>query len=393
MLVPTTVAVDVHGEDAIEAEALQRWLSVRLLQEGYDVGPSSERAEATVTVHEHAGATRVEARGARGRRSFTVEDGPAPVRRLEVLHRALLGVDATSEPDLPLPRGRALAVRFEGEVDEEMLAALTGAARARGVVIALQSQPGDVLACIAGRGDLAEIGLGPAEDGCAPASVVVSRGAEIGAGATDVLAEVDRLLAPPSPVLLEDVLAPGAELIERPVPAVVREVDDLVAMRGPPRAEARFGVDGGIVGRGAVDAVMRAFARLGKYEGIGGRLELSVIPSGAPSVRVVDTVLAVGPDWQIDLHDRVRLHLGATVGADVQTYTIADSSAADVGWVAGIPAELSFRVRSDTRIHLAVNAAMTGVARSHRLGDDIEWERTPWRVGVALGFSHGWRIE
>lgn len=389
------VAVSVDSPEPGEAAPLRSWLSVRLLQEGYDVGPSPARADVHVSVRLRPGGTHVHARGAKGHRTWAVEQGPTSVQRLEVLHRAVLGVDAVAD-DVPLPRGPALAVTFSDHVDEAMLGALVGAAAERGITVAAAPEPGDVLACVAVRGDLAEIGLGPAEDGCAPASMVVSRSVAVDLVAHDVIAEVAPTLAPPELSAADDEirLPPAPEVREAPpAPTTLEDIGDPVAMQGPPRAEARFGVDGGIAVRRAVDAMMRAFVRLGKYEGFGGRLELSVIPSGATSVRVVDTVLMVGPDWQIDLHPRVRLHLGAIVGTDVQTYSIADTRAADVGWSAGIPVELSIGLRRDTRLHIATIAGMSGVARSHSLGDDIHWERAPWRVGVALGFSHGWRIE
>ena len=388
------VAVSVQSPDEGEATSLRSWLSVRLLQEGYDVGPTKARADVHVSVTLHPDGTQVDARGAKGQRSWAVEEGPASVHRLEVLHRAVLGVDAVAD-EVALPRGPALAVQFSDGVDEAMLGALVTAAAERGITVASEADAGDVLACVAVRGELAEIGLGPAEDGCAPASMVVSRAAAVDLAARDVVAEVAPTLAPPEPDTGDEIHLPPAPIVREVAPAsyVVEDVGDPVAMHGTPRAEARFGVDGGIAVRRAVDAMMRAFVRLGKYEGFGGRLELSVIPSGASSVRVVDTVLMVGPDWQIDLHRRVRLHLGAIVGTDVQTYAIADSPAADVGWSAGIPVELSIDLRRDTRLHLATITAMSGAARSHSLGDDIHWERAPWRVGVALGFSHGWRIE
>lgn len=394
MLARPCVSVSVESVEQDEAASLRSWLSVRLLQEGYDLGPTPARADVHVTVSAREGGTQVDARGANGRRSWAVEDGPASVQRLEVLHRALLGVDAVAD-DVALPRGPALAVRFSDRVDEAMLGAVVTAAAERGITVASEAEAGDLLACVAVRGDLAEIGLGPAEDGCAPSSLVVSRSVAVELAAHDIVAEVAPTLAPPEPALEGDIRLPPAPVVREVPPAayVVEDEGDPVAMHGPPRAEARFGVDGGVAVRRAVDAMMRAFVRLGKYEGFGGRLELSVIPSGASSVRVVDTVMMVGPDWQIDLHRRARLHLGALLGTDVQTYVVADSRAADVGWSVGIPVELSIDLRRDTRLHIATITALSGVARSHSLNEEILWERAPWRVGVALGFSHGWRIE
>lgn len=394
MLARPCVAVTVQSDEPREAAEMKAWLSVRLLEEGFDLGPSPTRADVQVTVSERVGGTQVDAQGAKGRRSWAVEAGPPSVHRLEVLHRALLGVDAVAD-DVALPRGPALSVRFSGEVDEAMLGAIVGSASARGITVAAEAEPGDTLACVAVRGDVAEIGLGPAEDGCAAPSLVVSPATSALLAGESVVAEVAPALAPPSPDPYGDIVLPPPPpaRVETTAPSLVEDYGDPVAMHGAPRAEARFGVDGGIAVRKAVDAMMRAFVRLGKYEGLGGRLELSVIPSGSTSVRVVDTVLMVGPDWQIDLHRRVRLHLGAIVGTDVQTYVVASSAAADVGWSAGIPVELSIDLRNDTRLHIATITGMSGVARSHSLGDEIHWERAPWRVGVALGFSHGWRIE
>jgi hypothetical protein len=393
---------------AVEADPalhdLRRWVALRVLQEGYELAPSVEQAETTVVLRARGEDLEVETLGPAGERRFAVEGGPDALRRLELLHRVLIGVEttrdeaATTEPTIP--RAPGLAVHAEGAGADALLGALLDAARADGTWVTMSPQPDDTLVCVAPRGDLVEVGIGDAADGCAPPSVVVSGTDALDVGARDVVFAARR---EPEPAPVADSSrdgdptpapdpAPGRGDDSAPVAPSVRE--EHAPLQGPPRAELRLGMEGGIVVRGAaIDPGMRVQTRMGAYDGIGGRLELGVIPAAGGGVRAVDTVLCVGPDWQASLGKRGRFRVGTTVGADIHSYSIVGRTAADVSWIFELPVSFSYALRGDTRIALSALPGIAGVTTSHTVGGEEVWRRTAWRVGAAIGFSYGWRVE
>ncbi|MEM6997090.1 MAG: hypothetical protein AAF721_41685 [Myxococcota bacterium] len=405
-----SVAVEVSASDGADSDALRGWLGARFLEEGYDLAPSAEQAAATIRVSEAGTGLAVDAVGD-GVRSFAVEDGPSAVQRLEVLHRALQGVEAVASPAASRPPG--LVVRVSGRDHDALMTELANAARDSGVHLRTEAGEDDALLCVASRGGLAEIGLGPASSGCAPADSVaavgsrserermaaeaIERALQSPAFATEVAP--DLLGTEPDPVLSR-IVADGERSSGRhgytppPPVVVVEDFDSAPApMHGPARAEVRLAVEGGVVVRGAPDAAMRGRVRLGRINGVGGRFELGIVPSRAPGMRVMDTFLMVGPDWQIGLGKRARLLLAASAGADIHTFTTDQESAAEVNWALALPVGASLKIRGDTRVHLMVHPGLSGVTTRHERRNVADWERAIWRVGVSLGFSHGWRIE
>ena len=397
MLGPT-VSVDAEPADAARDE-LRRFVALRVLQEGYDVTADRERADARVHVRVREEGTEVSVQGATATRSFAVEPGPAALQRLEVLHRTLIGIEAVAQPDPEAIRepGLSLSLSEPSDQAEPLMAAMVAAALADGRRVTTDAHPDDTLVCITPRGELAEIAIGPAVDGCAPATAVVSLTDDVDASARDVVqqSQAPALVLPePSPPPAEPRADPIVEDASVPPPDVGLRRDDEVPLQGPPRAGLRLGMEGGIVARApTVDATVRTRVRAGAYDGVGGRLELAVIPSSNANIRVVDTILAVGPDWQHRLGKRGGVHLAATVGADIHTYAIDSWSAADVSWVCGLPLSASVALRGDTRMHLSVLPEVTGVATTHDVNGDEIWRRSAWRIGAAVGFSYGWRIE
>ena len=405
------VAVEVDTGDAAGDDALRGWLATRLLEEGYDLASQARDAASTVRVSTAGDGLAVDAIG-NGIRSFAVEPGSPAVQRLEVLHRALQGVEATSaEPDdgslIVAPPSPGIVVRFGGEPDEALLAEVANAARDAGADLHAEPQRDDTLVCIVERSGLAEIGVGPASAGCAPADTVAAVASpnerrqianEIVARAAPLHTETGALLEedPAMTQIIEDgERSAGRAAMDTPPPPTVVVEDDgeLPPMHGPPRAEVRLAAEGGVVVRGAPDAAMRGRVRAGRIEGIGARLELGVVPSYADRLQVVDTLLMVGPDWNIALGKRFQLMLAMTGGADIQLLSTDQNSSADVDWAFALPVGASMNLRGGTQVHLSVHPGLSGVGTRHERNTLEPWERTAWRVGVALGFSYGWRIE
>ena len=406
-----TVAVEVHPDPFVDAgdharlTAMRGWLVRRLLEEGYDVAAEPRGAQGVVRVRAVPDGLVVSAEG-RARRSFAVEPGPDAVQRLEVLHRAIQGVeqacdaeDAIAEPE------PGVALRFvDAPADDGLLEAMAEVGHHAGFTLSARPSSVDTLVCIERRGALAEVGIGPAADDCSPPQLVV----ELGDGSPDASRRaarqlLDALRSPPEPageLDLEALGGPsGRELLDAPAPSVTRERDEeLPPMHGPPRAEARLGASAGVAMRGRfVDPLVQAGWRMGRLEGVGGRLSASAVPSSGHSVLVVDLRLVIGPDWGLRVGRRGHLDVAALVGTDLHTFGVGDRTAGDVAFAAELPVTYSIELRNWTRLHLIVDPGIGSSSWEHRVGlvreSGVDWSRPAWRVGLAVGITHGWRIE
>jgi len=411
-----TVAVEVQPSQRatdIDPEAmitLRGWLVRRLLEEGYDVAADPAGAHGVVHLRPASDGLVVEAQG-RGQRSFAVEGGPEAVLRLEVLHRALLGVEQTCDARAPLAEPEpGLALRFvDGALDEALLEAMAVVADDAGVTLTDQPRPGDTVACVERRGSLAEVALGPAEAECGLPLLVLDLAdgstASYRHAASELIDVVHRSAAndagPEATGEVLDMRTLGGPGPSDPMPGIVVELDDdgeLVAMHGPARAEMRVGLSAGVATRGPnADALIQAGWRAGKIRGVGGRLSLSVVPSSGENIRVVDSRLVIGPDWELKAGERGHVDFAALVGTDIHTFAVGDRTAADVAFAAELPVSYAYTLRGSARLHLVVTPGISTTTWEHRSGvardDRIRWARPSWRIGVGVAISHGWRIE
>lgn len=406
-----TVAVEVHLEPTVDAAeqaqltALRGWLVRRLLEEGYDVAANERGAHGVVHVRRAEGGLVVDAVG-RGQRSFVVEEGPEAVLRLELLHRALMGVEQTCDPSEPVASPEpGLALRFvEGSRHDDFLEAMAVVTLHSGVTLTRDPAPSDTLACITQVGSLAEVGLGLASEDCAPASFVL----DLGDGSPEVIrgaarSVVDAMRAPdqePDRLDLDTVGGPPAADLAAPPPLrpVVEDDLELAPMQGPPRAEMRLISRAGVALRGAqVDPLFQAGWRMGKIHGAGARLSVSMTPSGASAYTVLDTRLAVGPDWEFQAGERGHIDVAALIGTDLHAFNSGDRTGSDMAFAAELPVTYAFTVRKRTRLLVTIDPGVASTAWDHRVGafedSRVVWSRPAWRVGFMFGISHGWRIE
>lgn len=163
------------------------------------------------------------------------------------------------------------------------------------------------------------------------------------------------------------------------------------------RPEFRLGVEAGLVVRRRPDAAVRATMRAGSSPGLGGRLDVAVIPSAAESVQVLDTILGAGVDVDLALGRRFMLTLAGVLGARIHSFRHGSGRGAQGDVYAAMPIDLAWRVTDRTRLQLGVRAAVAGEPTAH--GYEIEqgvetvaWSTTAWSVGMGLGVSHGWWI-
>lgn len=407
-----TVAVEVHTPEPTTGTAdpesmttLRGWLVRRLLEEGYDVAAEPAGAHGVVRLRTASDGLVVEAEG-RERRSFAVEGGPDAVLRLEVLHRALLGVEQTCDATEALGRPEpSLALHFVGPSDHALLEAVAVVADDAGVTLTAQPQPESTVACVERRGALAEVALGSAQDGCGLPLLVIDLGDGSIAAHRQAARELIAAVAPTSAGAANDDQRldtrtlggpPAGDPMPIPTDAVVE--DGLIPMHGPARAEMRLGASLGVAARGpAVDPLLQAGWRMGKIRGLGGRISVSVVPSRGGSVRVTDSRLVIGPDWELGAGKRGHIDLALLLGTDLHTFTSRERTAGDVAFAAELPVSYAFTLRRQTRLHLVVNPGLSTNAWEHSSGllrdSEVLWSRPYWRVGVGVGITQGWRIE
>ena len=411
-----TVAVEVHLDPAVDASeqaqltSLRGWLVRRLLEEGYDVAANDRGAHSVVHVRRAEGGLVVDAVG-RGQRSFAVEAGPEAVLRLEVLHRALMGVEQTCDAGQAVAAPEpGLAVRFvEGPQGNDFLEAMAVVTQHSGVKLTRDPSPSDTLACVTQRGTLAEVGLGLAADECAPPSLVLDFRDGSPEAIRDAARSVVGAMQAPTEASdrfdLDSVGGPPPVAYDTPdfPPRPIAEDEgdessELAPMHGPPRAEARLMSRAGVAIRGPlVDPLFQAGWRMGKVRGPGGRLSVTMSPSTGSAMTVFDTRLAIGPDWEFQLGERMYFDVAALVGTDLHAFNTGDRMGSDVAFAAELPVTFAVAVRERTRLLFTVDPGVSSVAWEHQLGvvrdNRIAWSRPAWRVGLMFGISHGWRIE
>lgn len=407
-----TVAVEVHPDPFIEAgdharlTAMRGWLVRRLLEEGFGVAASPRGAHGVVRVRAVEDGLVVVTEG-RERRSYAVEHGPDAVQRLEVLHRAIEGVEQTCDArDAIAHPEPGVVVRFvNAPTDEALMEAMAEVGQHAGFTLTTEPAPIDTLVCIERRGALGQVGLGPVSDGCSPPELVV----ELGDGSPEASRRaarrlVDAVRSAPAgreggELDLEALGGPsGREMLDASPSSSASDDGEPAPMHGPPRAEARLGVGMGLAVRGShVDPVFQAGWRMGKIEGLGGRLSTSFIPSAGRSVFVLDARLVIGPDWELRAGERGHIDVAALVGTDLHTFGVGDRNAGDVALAVELPVSYSLTLRKRTRLHASVRPGLSSSEWEHRVGlareRAVAWSRPAWRVGVTVGISHGWRIE
>ncbi len=398
-----TVAVEVHPDPFLDDPQharmvdLRGWLVRRLLEEGYDVAADTKAAHCTVRLRAAGEGMVVDAEGTE-HRSYAVESGPDAVLRLEVLHRALQGAEQTCTGTEPIAAEQpGLLIRFVGGAqDDDLLEALAVVSQHAGVTLQSRATEGATLACIEPRGALAEVSLGPATEACGPPHLVLDFGERTADDHRRAARSLINAVRPAANGAL-DVHSlggppPGDPYATAPDASITEESDGFVPMQGPARAEMRLGASAGIVTRGPhVDALIQTGWRMGEIKGIGGRLSVSVVPSGGAGISVVDARLAIGPDWTLRAGKRGFIDVAALVGTDLHMF----SGAGDVAFAAELPMTYAFTLRGQARLNVGINPGLSSTHWEHQnsLATRVVWERPAWRIGMSLGITHGWRIE
>jgi hypothetical protein len=91
-------------------------LLVRLVEEGYIVSPRPSDAQIRIALRHASSGWSIEITGS-GRREYHVDNGPLAVVSLEILHRAVIAIEASEDTvrELPAIIGRSVALEVSAD--------------------------------------------------------------------------------------------------------------------------------------------------------------------------------------------------------------------------------------------------------------------------------------
>lgn len=388
--VAVEVAVDEGARDARaqEVRALRGWLVQRLIEEGFTIAPT-DRADRIVTLHLGHGAEGDAVTVESSHDGFTIDGGPAAVMRLEALQRTrmlLEHAEPVAPPPTPVVQHAVLGFRSATEAPEGAAGDLESALLVEGYVLTPRPRASDPVLCVVHAERWLEASVTTGEGSCPDPQVRVRyrelhqpEGVEPIVALVEAAREGDAIEPPPNVVVVRDDVTP------EPAPEPPQR-------RWPSKdAEVRLGFDAGLAMRGEPDAYLRAGMRLGRVRGPGAALSFSVIPSRGERVRVVDTVLAVGPDMRFGKR-KVGFGVGLVGGALVHAFATDTSRGGTARWYVGVPTKLSIGKAEGVRGHLFTEGFMTGGGLEHLNVGAPGWRRTAWGIRLGIGITYGWNI-
>lgn len=393
-LAPAPVYVEAAPQDdSEETRSLRDQLMLRLLEEGYPLAPSAERATRTLRVEPIAEGIRVEARG-EDIHAFEIATGP--VLPLEAVHRAMQALDEVTpraEPEVtPLTR---FAVHVQDApisiAPEVVRGALVHQVLDRGgVVVPLDDEP-DAVMCAEALGDDLAISRGQTLRDCGRQPTVVA--VDDADAATLDRSSLDESMQ----TLMEEPEQLEVEAREAPpkprMPPTVGVSTDRAPRATRPGPAVRVGARAGLYGRvTSADAAVGTSVRVGREPGPAGIVDLLMVPASAPDISIFETSVSGGFGWMWIVHPVVALHVQGLAGVQVHRFRQRGNEAGNrADWTAEIPLGASLKLARGLRLDLTVRGGRSGRPREHRVDDVVVWERSAWRIGGAVGLSYGWR--
>lgn len=403
-----TVELRVTSVDDGDAQRLEQSLrhalSDRLLQDGYRVVPGGTAASVGIWVHLDRAGARVSAHGEE-ERVEVIAAGDPEVVELEVLQLTTALVDEV-RPLEPVARP-AVALQIDGTVvDPELRERLQVGLLERGHALTRNPVPTDVRLCVAADGDELRVHATAGDRACdaeAPArrvaaapTVDLRRGrlldeataALAGWSPTATAAATTTPVEPatigdPSPI----VLAPRTS--SAPVPARV----EAPAEERPSSLAIDF--HGGVVSRvGGLDGAFGLRLRAGRRRGLGGGLDLTVIPSAGAGTRVTEAMPTALLDWTLGFGRHGIAALGVVAGLHVHHFRQGGSTGDRGGRLApslGTTVRLGYLGTRGLLAFGGLRAGWSGGQWMHLLDGEITWERSALLVGLELGV--GWDLQ
>ena len=396
-------------------EALEEWLLVRLLEDGYPLAASADAAEVELTVTSSAqGSWRVTAVGASTVAVDVATDTDLAVIRLELLHRSLDALEDVEPRTLEQPKTTAVsfaiadasAPALAARVATEILAAgatLTPQGTAAQLHVCAEQAEGEAsprVVVLEGTGDCTWPLPTADVDAGVPRFPSTTRQVEEAMAALHAPEpeppEPEPQPEPPEPVE-DSESAPGLKPPPEPESTSPDENDLLLAPTPGARVMLRGGVGLGLVGRIAdIDSVIAASMTIGKEPGIAGWLELQVRPATVVgALRVVEVVPAAGLQFRPLVYRRFSVFTGALLGAEVHRYRFEVDGERTSGLHTGVTVEgalgLAMSVWKRHELQLSMRVGQ-GVRRAHDFEFETIWSREGFRIGAMLGFAFGRKV-
>lgn len=166
----------------------------------------------------------------------------------------------------------------------------------------------------------------------------------------------------------------------------------LVATRSSTTAGAplRLGFTAGAgawIRSGGVDPALTVGAQLAR-SGLGGRLDVTVVPATRGTVGVTEVLIAGGPRLAWDLGERWSFAASLRAGALLHAYDVDGStSGLHVDFSADVLVEAGLRLGEHLGLRAAVGPGFASRQREHLLGEAVLWSRGPLRLGLTLGLD------
>jgi hypothetical protein len=405
----TTVELRVTSVDEGEAKLLEqtllRQLGDRLLEDGYRVVPVGRAASVRVWIHIDAAGATIDTRGD-SHRVEAVAGGDPELVGLEIQQLTSALVDEVQPSEVePLP---AIVLDLSGESnDPELRERLQSGLLERGYALTRKPDADDRRLCVAseasGASKVAVVG-GVASCEFESAVVRVSTGPTLEVGRELLLDRASTSLAAWRSAEVEaetEVELPSASIdrVEPVVSAAEPEPRrDLDESPDPRRGSVTVAAQAGILGRagGPPDAIVGLDLRVGRQRGLGGALELKVVPSKAEALRVIETLPTARLDWRIALRERGLVALGVFGGVHLHSYVQAGPTgerATKIGPSVGAKAGVGWLGRRGALLFGNLRAGWSGGRWVHLHDGVASWRRSGLMIGLELGvgWDFAWR--
>ncbi|MBV1862420.1 MAG: hypothetical protein KUG77_28625, partial [Nannocystaceae bacterium] len=365
---------------------------------GYRLVPAGEAAGVKVWIHLDPDGVRVQTEGT-AQRVEMVSAGVPELVILEVLQTTTALVDEV-RPEARDSRPGVVLDLNGSDADPQLRARLQAGLLERGAVITRKPTAEDRRLCVFTDGDVVRLHATGGDQRCGSPSeadpVVSVRAIDQGRrtslidGATAALERLEIRAAPEPkpkpPAFLDDAPAEVPDLDPKIEPELHEPRTDVV------RPSVSLSAHGGVVGRsGGTDGLVGLRVRAGGSRGVGGGLDLTLIPSSVAGLRVVETIPTAIVDWRRGFARRGLTILGAFAGVHLHGFRhvgAAQSRGVRVGPSFGAVVRLAWLSKPGLMAFGGLRAGWSGGRWIHvRDGSEV-WERSAVVVAAELGL--GW---
>jgi len=393
-----TSTVGGPQEFADQARQIRGALLVRLVEEGYIVSPRPSDAQIRIALRHASSGWSIEMTGS-GRREYHVDNGPLAVVSLEILHRAVIAIEASEDtvPELPALMGRSVAFEVSADqsdpvarrMHEEVALELSDS----GLFLVPRSLHHDRTVCVTLGPAAIAISTSRASERCGEPVLEITRhdrsdeevirrvGQQIANLARHRDGESNELPASGAGTASPDPAPPIAPLAHR---ASARRWQPMSSWR------LRTGLSGGGLFReGGADPIVLASGELLATSRWAARLHGGVVWSnGGGSLSIVEWQLQMGPAFIAPFGSSSAFALGVMGGVLVHRYSFdAADEGSRVNWNVSVPMAVSHRFGPVMELALTLLPGLAGPPRDHEISGKPAWHRSVYYLGLMAGFG------